>query len=109
MPFTQKLLSFVFAPRGGVKQMDEAKETEMLLKLFEVYLVSTDKALDRRSQASSFFLGINSALLAAYGYVLGEKSAVDPAQKTLLFIAVPAAGVLVSLAWKAMLCLRTVA
>ena len=81
--------------------MAEGKDPK--LALFELYLATAEKVSDRRAQANAWMLSVNSAIVALYGYLQADKMAVSAAQKGLWLLAIPAAGVLVCLAWAAML------
>jgi hypothetical protein len=71
--------------------------------LFELYLATAEKVSDRRVQANSWMLSVNSAIVALYGYLQADKLSVGASQKAIWLWAIPAAGALVSLAWLALL------
>ena len=71
--------------------------------LFELYLATAEKVSDRRVQANSWMLSVNSAIVALYGYLQADKLAVGVAQKAVWLWAIPAAGILVCLAWATLL------
>jgi hypothetical protein len=73
------------------------------LALFELYLATAEKVSDRRAQANAWMLSVNSAIVALYGYLQADKMAVGAAQKGVWLCAIPAAGVIVCLAWAALL------
>jgi hypothetical protein len=73
------------------------------LALFELYLATAEKVSDRRVQANSWMLSVNSAIVALYGYLQADKMAVGALQKAVWLWAIPAAGILVCLAWAALL------
>jgi hypothetical protein len=81
--------------------MADSKEPK--LALFELYLATAEKISDRRAQANSWMLSVNSAVVAFYGYLQADKMAVGAAQRALWLWAIPAAGALVSLAWASLL------
>ena len=81
--------------------MADAKDPK--LALFELYLATAEKVSDRRVQANSWMLSVNSAIVALYGYLQADKSAVGTAQKAVWLWAIPVAGILVCLAWAALL------
>src|SRR4051812_35551745 len=81
--------------------MPDAKDPK--LKLFELYLATAEKVSDRRAQANSWMLSVNSAIVGLYGYLQADKLAVGPAQKAVWLWAIPAAGAIVCLAWAALL------
>src|SRR5438477_5956343 len=71
--------------------------------MFEVYLATAEKVSDRRAQANTWMLSVNSAIVALYGYLQADKMAVGAAQKAVWLWAIPAAGAIVCLAWTALL------
>src|SRR5215212_7739564 len=73
------------------------------LALYELYLATAEKVSDRRVQANSWMLSVNSAIVALYGYLQADKMAVGAAQKAVWLWAIPAAGILVCLARAALL------
>ena len=73
------------------------------LALFELYLATAEKVSDRRAQANSWMLSVNSAIVGLYGYLQADKIAVGTAAKAVWLWAIPAAGVIVCLAWAALL------
>ena len=73
------------------------------LALFELYLATTEKVSDRRAQANSWMLSVNSAIVGLYGYLQADKMAVAAAEKAVWLWAIPAAGAIVCLAWAALL------
>jgi hypothetical protein len=73
------------------------------LALFELYLATAEKVSDRRAQANSWMLSVNSAIIALYGYLQADKMAVGATQKMVWLWAIPAAGAIVCLAWVALL------
>jgi hypothetical protein len=72
---------------------------EPKLALFELYLATAEKVSDRRAQANSWMLSVNSAIVAFYGYLEADKAVVGVAQKEVWLWAIPVAGALVCLAW----------
>ncbi len=80
-----------------------ADEKDPKLALFELYLATAEKVSDRRAQANSWMLSVNSAIVALYGYLQADKLAVSADHKAIWLWAIPAAGTLVSIAWMALL------
>jgi hypothetical protein len=80
-----------------------ADAKDQKLALFELYLATAEKVSDRRAQANSWMLSVNSAIVALYGYLQADKMAVGAAQKAAWLWAIPAAGAIVCLAWTALL------
>ena len=73
------------------------------IAMFELYLATAEKVGDRRAQANSWMLSVNSAIVAFYGYLQADKVAVGAAQKAVWLWAIPAAGAIICLAWTALL------
>jgi hypothetical protein len=76
---------------------------ELKLALLELYLATAEKVSDRRAQANSWMLSVNSAIVALYGYLQADKMAVGATQKVVWLWAIPVAGALVSIAWASLL------
>lgn len=76
---------------------------EAKIALYKLYLDTAEKVSDRRNAANTWMLSVNSAVVALYGY-LGKDGAIaaEPDRNIWLW-AIPAAGVLVCLAWAALL------
>ena len=81
--------------------MPDAKDPT--LALFELYLTTAEKVSDRRAQANAWMLSVNSAIVALYGYLQADKSVVSAGQRTIWLWAIPAAGVIVCVAWAVLL------
>ena len=77
--------------------MSEGKDPR--LALFELYLATAEKVSDRRARANTWMLSVNSAIVALYGYL----RAIPNLQKPLWLLAIPAAGIIVSVAWASLL------
>ena len=71
--------------------------------MFEVYLATAEKVSDRRAEANSWMLSVNSAIVGLYGYLQSDKLPVSAPQKMVWLWAIPAAGAIVCLAWSALL------
>jgi hypothetical protein len=78
-------------------------EADPKLALYELYLNTAEKVSDRRAQANAWMLSVNSAIVALYGYLQADKSAVTAGLKSVRLWAIPATGVIVCLAWAALL------
>jgi hypothetical protein len=78
--------------------MNNGKDSKFAI--FELYLATAEKVSDRRAQANSWMLSVNSAIVALYGYLQSDKMA---AQRAVWFWVIPAAGAIVCLAWWALL------
>jgi hypothetical protein len=81
--------------------VSDAKNPKLVL--FELYLATAEKVSDRRAQANAWMLSVNSAIVTLYGYLETDKLSVPTGQKTVWLWAIPAAGVLVCIAWGALL------
>jgi hypothetical protein len=73
------------------------------LALFELYLATAEKVSDRRAQANAWMLSVNGAIVGLYGYLQADKLVVEAADRQVWLWAIPAAGVIVCLAWAALL------
>lgn len=71
--------------------------------LYELYLGTAEKVSDRRATANSWMLSVNSALVAFYGYLQVDKLFVNEGQKAVWLLAIPAAGLIVCVAWRTLL------
>ncbi len=85
------------------KALPVADDKDPKLALFELYLATAEKVSDRRVQANSWMLSVNSAIVALYGYLQADKLAVRTSEKAVWLWAIPAAGALVCVAWMALL------
>ncbi len=54
------------------------------LAMFELYLATAEKVSDRRAQANSWMLSVNSAIVALYGYLQSDEIADSAPQKAFL-------------------------
>lgn len=72
------------------------------LDLYTLYLGTAEKVSDRRWQANSWLLSVNSALVGLYGY-LGKGPPPLAKAAGVWVWAIPAAGILVCLTWLAVL------
>ena len=73
------------------------------LRLFELYVATAERVSDRRAQANAWLLSVNSAIVTLYGYLETDKLSVPNGQRMVWLWAIPAAGVLVCIAWGALL------
>ncbi|MFZ1519296.1 MAG: hypothetical protein WAU11_11000 [Ignavibacteriaceae bacterium] len=72
------------------------KETNLLFEQYKLYLELVDRISDRRQNANSYFLGINTALCAVIGYLFSKD--IDSEVKPLIWF-VPFAGIILSYFW----------
>jgi len=54
------------------KEREKAKCSNDLLEQYKLYVNSAEKISDRRQKTNEFFLGLNTALLMAFGFVYGK-------------------------------------
>ncbi|MEM8948083.1 MAG: hypothetical protein AAGA21_05485 [Pseudomonadota bacterium] len=72
--------------------------------LYELFVATTEKIGDRRAQANAWMLSINSAVVALYGYLQTDKAVPIADAVTAVWLwAIPVAGILVCIAWFALL------
>lgn len=57
----------LFHPESG-----NTKHTKHLLEQYKLYIHSHEKVSDRRQKTNEFFLGLNTALLATLGFIVGK-------------------------------------
>ena len=81
--------------------MVDAKDPK--LALFELYLATAEKVSERRAQANVWMLSVNSSIVGLYGYLQTDKMVVGASQKAVWLWAIPTAGVIVCMAWVALL------
>jgi hypothetical protein len=81
--------------------MPDDKDREM--SIFELYLGTAEKVSDRRAQANTWMLSVNSAVVALYGVLQADKTPVSTLQRPLWLWAIPLAGMIVSIAWVSLL------
>jgi hypothetical protein len=73
------------------------------LTLFKLYLGTAEKVSDRRAHANIWMLSVNSAVVTLYGYLQADKGVVGAFEKAVWLCAIPAAGMIVCVAWGALL------
>lgn len=74
-------------------------DTNSRQAFFEVYLSTAEKVSERRAQANSWLLSVNSALVGLYGVL----QSLPATQKLVWTWAIPLAGVIVCVAWARLL------
>lgn len=72
-------------------------ERDSHFELYKLYLETAEKTTDRRGSANNWMLSVNAAITGFYGYL--SKDGVPEAQGDVWYWAIPAAGVLISIAW----------
>jgi hypothetical protein len=78
-------------------------DTATRLELYKLYLATAEKVSDRRSQANTWMLSVNGAVVGLYGYLGKSNEAVTDAEKALWLWAIPIAGILICLGWAGLL------
>lgn len=81
--------------------MDEDKARQNAL--YDLFLATAEKVSDRRAQANTYLLSVNSAIVGLYGYLQEGKASVAAGGKPVWLWAIPAAGIVVCLAWATLL------
>ncbi|WP_108262874.1 RipA family octameric membrane protein [Mangrovicoccus ximenensis] len=71
--------------------------------LYKLYLETAEKVSDRRGAANQWLLSVNSAVVGLYGYLSSGKAGAGDAEQIIWRWAIPCAGILVCLAWTAIL------
>ena len=71
---------------------------KMNFDLYALYLDTAEKVSDRRWQANTWLLSVNSALVGLYGYIDKTSTAVNKTFEAWCW-AIPLTGILVSLTW----------
>ncbi len=74
---------------------------QLLLEEYKIFVETSETVVARRQAANSFFLSVNSALLAALG-VLSQTS-LATAVSRLAFLAIGAAGTLLCVEWRVLI------
>ncbi len=74
------------------------------LEIYKLYVEMADRISSRRHSANSFFLTINSAIIAVLGYVqfgvyLGAKLGVEPSQTNDFYWIISVLGMILCLVW----------
>lgn len=77
------------------KKIKKTKSTE-ILEIYKIYLSSIEKTAERRQNANSFFMTLNTGVLAIIGFIFNKD--VSPDLKP-LYLILPIAGILSSFFW----------
>lgn len=72
-------------------------------ELYKLYLATAEKVSDRRAAANTWLLSINSAIVALYGLLYSADMAATFGPATLWTLSIPVAGIIVCIAWRALL------
>jgi hypothetical protein len=81
--------------------LPDAKDTN--LELYKLYLETAETVSERRATANTWMLSVNSAIVALYGYLSEAGASVGDFEKSVWLWAIPVTGILVCLAWAALL------
>ena len=76
---------------------------DRIFEIYKLFVATAEKVSDRRANANTWMLTVNGAIVGLYGYLGETKASVDEWQKSLWLLAIPAAGVLICLAWASLL------
>ena len=72
--------------------------------LYQLYLATAEKVSDRRTQANTWMLSVNSALATLFGVLdIRAAAVVGEEQRGVWFWVIPVAGILVCIAWASLL------
>lgn len=71
--------------------------------LYKLYVATAERVSDRRAAANTWMLSVNSAIVALYGYLGQDGLSVNAIEQGVWLLAIPASGILVCLAWSALL------
>lgn len=74
----------------------DEKESNIFFEQYKLYLELVDRISDRRQNANSYFLSINTALCAVIGYLFSKE--IDSEVKPLIWF-VPFGGIILSYFW----------
>lgn len=78
-------------------------DQKTLFDLYQLYVETTETVCERRAVMNKWMLAVNGAITSLYGFLSSEKASVPPTDQMGWLIAIPAAGVIMCLAWAAML------
>jgi hypothetical protein len=92
----QDLDSFVLSPHSPHLHPGGPEQRQEILEQYKLYVSMADKISDRRQTANSFFLGINTAVVAFLGYASAGK---DPGAVVRSYWFIAPAGILLSYFW----------
>ena len=72
-------------------------------ELYKLFQASAEKVSDRRSQANTWMLSVNSALVAFYAFLEKGKEIISASDRQIWLIAIPLAGFIICMAWASLL------
>lgn len=84
-------------------ELSASAEEPSSFDLYKLYLETAEKVSDRRAQSNAWMLSVNTAIVGFYGYLNTEELLQANAVKAVWLWAIPAAGVIVCVAWIALL------
>ncbi|MBW1650421.1 MAG: hypothetical protein JRJ44_07060 [Deltaproteobacteria bacterium] len=70
-----------------------------LLEIYKLYVNTAEKISDRRQSANSFFLSVNTAIMAVIGYILGLTNGEATKGFYWWLILITLAGIIICYAW----------
>jgi hypothetical protein len=77
----------------GVADDDYLK---LLFDQYKIYINSAEKISDRRQKTNEFFLGLNTAIIAAIGFILGRNGSDMP---IFFYVLISAGGIIICYLW----------
>jgi len=72
------------------------KDNEILLELYKVYNGSTENVSQKRQNTNSFFLSLNTGIIAILGFLLNKDT---PSYLKYLYLLMPIVGILSGIFW----------
>lgn len=82
---------------------DPIDSSPSIYELYKLFQESAEKVSDRRAQANTWMLSVNSALVAFYAFLEKGKEIINASDRHVWLIAIPAAGLIICMAWAALL------
>lgn len=78
-------------------------DQKTLFDLYQLYVETTETVCERRAVMNKWMLAVNGAITSLYGFLSSEKASVPSTDQLGWLIAIPVSGVIMCLAWAAML------
>lgn len=78
-------------------------DQKTLFDLYQLYVETTETVCERRAVMNKWMLAVNGAITSLYGFLSSEKASVPSTDQMGWLIAIPVSGVIMCLAWAAML------
>ena len=82
---------------------EQVNNESSVFELYKLFQETTEKVSDRRAKANTWMLSVNSALVALYALLEQGDEFIGTLGQHLWFLALPAAGVIICLAWYSLL------